>query len=453
MRCERRLAVLIVFCGTFCGATTVWSQAPPAATQSAPSWAGRRVLLKKPNVKIGYSDKEGKQVYIAELTSISYLVMAEQDGFLQVEQRGVLGWFDKADALLPDDAIQYFTEKAAGAKDATPLAYLGWAYREKKDYPNAIKTYDQAIARQPAADWSNNRGILQLEARDFDKAIADFTEALRQKPDFLIAMENRALANQSANRPDQALADIAEVMRRDPKNARLFVRRAQLYGMKSDLDSAQKDYDEAVALEPKNADTLVKRGDLLAERKQYAKAYADYAQAAKLVPGDPEPLVHRSHVFVEEKKYPNALVDLDAALKLDPNNVEIVIARGWVQLLTGRYDLAAAEYEQAAKMEPQSPLVYNCRAWLMATCPDAKYRNGKKAEELARKAVELTEGKDPGFRDTLAAALAEQGRFDEAIKLQEAVVAEITLEPDATEAKAHLDMYKKKTPYRQAVQK
>ena len=450
MRCERWLAVLMVLGGV----SMAWPQAqPPAATQTAPSWAGRRVILKKPNVKIGYSDKEGKQVYVAELTSISYLVAAEQDGFLQVEQRGVIGWFDKAEAMLPDEAIQYFTEKAAGAKDATPLAYLGWAYREKKDYPNAIKTYDQAIAKQPAADWSNNRGILHLEARDFDKAIADFTEALRLKPDFLIAMENRSLANQSANRPDQALADLAEVMRRDPKNASHFVRRAQLYVMKSDLDSAQKDYDEAVTLEPKNADTLVKRGDLFAERKQFAKAYADYALAAKLAPENAEPLVHRSHVFVEEKKYPNALVDLDAALKLDPKNADTLIARGWVQFVTGRYDLAVADYESAAKVEPKSPIVYDCRAWLMATCPDAKYRDGKKAEEFARKAVELTEGKDPVYRETLAAALAEQGRFDEAVKLQEAVVLEITMEPDATEAKAHLENYKKKTPYRQAVQK
>ena len=454
MRYGRWLAIAVLLGGT----SLAWSQAQPAqpaAQPGTPSWVGQRVVLKRPGIKIGYTDPSGKQVYIAELTSLSYQVDAEQEGFLQVEQHGVSGWFDKSDALLPDEAITYFTAKlaTAGPKDATPLAYLGWAYREKKDFVNGIKMYDQAIARQPSADWNNNRGILYLESRAFDKAIADFSEALRQKPDFLIAMENRSIANQQAGRPDPALADLAEVIRRDPKNARHFVRRAQLHGMKQEFDESFKDFDAAIALEPKNAEILVQRGDLFAERKQYEKAYADYAAAAKLAPRDADPLVHRSHVFVEEKKFPNALVDLDAALKLDPKNVEIIIARGWVQLLTGNYDLAVADYDEAAKAEPNNPLVYNCRAWLMATCPDAKYRDGKKAEEYARKAVEMTDSKDPGFRDTLAAALAEQGRFDDAVKLQEAVVAEMTLEPDATEAKAHLDLYKKKMPFRQTMQK
>jgi tetratricopeptide (TPR) repeat protein len=223
--------------------------------------------------------------------------------------------------------------------------------------------------------------------------------------------------------------------------------------MKGDDADALKDFDAAVGLEPKTVEFLMQRGDFLADRKNYAKAYADYAQAAKLTPQDPDPLIHRSHVFVDEKKFPNALVDLDAALKLDPKNVEAILARGSVQLLTGHFDLAAAEYEAAAKVDPANPYVFNARAWMLATCPEAKYRDGKKAEEFARKAVQITEGKDPVMRDTLAAALAEQGRFDDAIQLQEVVVTQITDGPDAKEAKDHLESYKKKTPYRQTLQK
>jgi tetratricopeptide (TPR) repeat protein len=448
---------LAIGIGMTLGGALAWSQTEPAAPPAAAqTWAGRRVILKKPGIKIGYTDAQGKQVYNAELKFLSYLVNAEQDGFLQVEQRGAMGWFDKNDALLPEDAIPYFTQRAAtaGPKEVpTALAYLGWAYREKKDFANAIKSYDQAIARQPGADWNNNRGMIYLDMREYDKAIADFTEALRQAPGFVLAMENRSIANQAIGRPDPALADLAEVMRQDPKAARNFLRRGQLHGMKQEHDEALKDFDMAVSLEPKNVEYLLQRGDFHAERKQYAKAYADYAEAAKLAPLDPDPLLHRSRAFVDEKKFPNALVDLEAARKLDPKNVETLIGCGEVQFLTGHYDLAAADYEAAAKSDPKNPLVYSSRAWLMATCPDAKYRDGKKAEEYARKAVELTEGKDPVFRDALAAALAEQGRFDEAIKLQEVVVTEITEGPDAKEAKDHLDAYKKKMPFRQLPQK
>jgi tetratricopeptide (TPR) repeat protein len=455
MKTRRWLAIAMML---GCVSATRAQEPAPKPPQGAETWAGRTVVLKRPGIKIGHSDAAGKQVYTAELTSLSYLVKAEQEGYLQVQQGAAVGWFDKNEALLPDAAIKYFGDKATIAatvnpKDGTALAYLGWAYREKKDYPSAIKMYDQAVARQPTPDWHNNRGILFLESGNYDKAIADFTEAIRLKPGFLIAVENRSIANQSAGRIAEALADLAEVMRSDDKNAQLLVRRGRLRAMNKEFKEAEADFNQAVALEPKKAEFLVQRGDLFAEQKQYDKANDDYAAAAKLAPNDPEPLVHRSNVFVDQKKFPNALVDLDAAVKLDPRNAEILIARGYVNFLAGNYEATVGDYEAAAKAEPRNPLVYNSRAWMLATCPDDKYRDGKKAEEYARKSIEMTQGKDPMFRDTLAAALAEQGRFDEAVKEQEAVVMQITQGQDAIDARSHLDSYRQKKAYRQVIEK
>jgi hypothetical protein len=60
----------------------------------------------------------------------------------------------------------------------------------------------------------------------------------------------------------------------------------------------------------------------------------------------------------------------------------------------------------------------NGLAWLYATCPEAKYRNGKKAIAGAAMACKLTNLTNPHFLGTLAAAYAETGDFDNATKCQ-----------------------------------
>jgi len=54
-------------------------------------------------------------------------------------------------------------------------------------------------------------------------------------------------------------------------------------------------------------------------------------------------------------------------------------------------------------------------AWLLATSPDGQLRDGPKAVQLAESACEA-EPNDPIFKATLAAAYAETGRFNDAVK-------------------------------------
>ena len=58
------------------------------------------------------------------------------------------------------------------------------------------------------------------------------------------------------------------------------------------------------------------------------------------------------------------------------------------------YDKAIADYNEAIRLDPKYALAYNGLAWLAATCPDAKYRDGKKAVQSAVTACKLTEWKE-----------------------------------------------------------
>ena len=91
--------------------------------------------------------------------------------------------------------------------------------------------------------------------------------------------------------------------------------------------------------------------------------------------------------------------------------------RGIAYAEKGQYDKAIFDCDKAIEINQGCAEAYNGEAWILATCRDAVYRDGVKAVELAKRAVDLSSA--GYFLDTLAAAHAEVGKFEDAIKTQE----------------------------------
>ena len=106
------------------------------------------------------------------------------------------------------------------------------------------------------------------------------------------------------------------------------------------------------------------------------------------------------------------------------------------------------DLNQAVQLNPQNAMAYNNLAWLLATGPQAVHRDGKKAVEYATKACELSEWKSSGNVDTLAAACAEAGDFDNAVKWENQALADPDLKgKDRTDAQSRLKLYQAHKPY------
>jgi serine/threonine-protein kinase len=143
-----------------------------------------------------------------------------------------------------------------------------------------------------------------------------------------------------------------------------------------------------------------------------------------------------------------ALADFDRALRIDPGLFGVYGRRGRIREARGDYAAALADYDTAIRVAPRRAFTHAQRAWLLATCPEAKYRNGAEAVASARRACELTEWKDADTLDTLAAASAESGDFDAAVRWETRAIELTPQNPDQAPLRARLDLYRQKRPYR-----
>jgi tetratricopeptide (TPR) repeat protein len=301
----------------------------------------------------------------------------------------------------------------------------GWARAEQViPYDQAVDYFTAQIKALPDTELYNHRGIVRNARGEHELAIADFNEAIRLDPRNEAAYLNRGLAWSYRNDPDKAIADYNEALRLDPSYSDAYYSRGNDWRSKQEFDKAIADYTQAIRLDPTFALAYNNRGFAWSEKKDYDRAITDYDEAIRLAPESPLP-------------YTNRIVAWTA--KVDD----------WI--VRNQYDQVIAGYGALMRLNPRDPTPYNGRAWLRATCPDARYRDGKKALEDALRACQLGEYSRAGDVDTLAAAYAESGDFDSAVRWQEK--AERMLPDDDTWKKgygARLELYRARKPYREA---
>ena len=137
------------------------------------------------------------------------------------------------------------------------------------------------------------------------------------------------------------------------------------------------------------------------------------------------------------------------AKKLDKRSWAVCLIRGWSNLEQRKYSLAKADFHVAIVLSKSSPQAeaHEAMALLLATCPNDHVRDGDKAVEHATAACKLTNGRDWICLDTLAAARAEAGDFDSALKWANKA---LKLAPADSQEPIYerIEFYRDKVPYR-----
>jgi len=232
-----------------------------------------------------------------------------------------------------------------------------------------------------------------------------------------------------------------------------------------EFDKAIAAYTQALAVanpnDPKEKETIFlayrDRGDTWNIEGEHDKAIADFNRALAIHPKDALTYSIRGGAWASKGEHDKAIADYSKSLEIDMSDGESYIERGdeWYYA-KGEFGKAIADYAKAAEINPGNVLAYYRLGEIYATCPDAKYRDGKKAVENATKAYELDVGDeagDCGMLDAIAAAYAESGDFAKAREFQEKAIdsASDSYLPDY---RSRLELYKQGKPFhRQPVKK
>lgn len=126
------------------------------------------------------------------------------------------------------------------------------------------------------------RGNAYNDKGDYDRAFADYNEAIRLDPKDVYAFTGRGIAYDHKGDPDRAVADFSEAIRLDPKYAKAFFNRGYAYYKNKDYDRAIADYTEAIRLDPKEPHAFAGRGLAYEDNSDHDRAIADFKEADRL---------------------------------------------------------------------------------------------------------------------------------------------------------------------------
>ncbi len=322
-----------------------------------------------------------------------------------------------------------------------------------EDKEKALADLDKVVELMPDdPEPLRLRGQTKLQVNKFEEALADFDAALKLEPNHVPTLESKIDALLELKRFDDALKVCDEIEKLAPLSSEAIFHRARIAAVQKEFEKALELLNKAAELDPKNPAILMIRAAVYQELKKTEEALKDVNAALALRPGNPALLRLRAALLAGSGKFSEAIADLEQVrkaqspedqvllnlqlgllysaqkyygravehftkvLEVEPKNVAALRGRGDALLSMGRQAEAIKDYEKALEVDPKDSGVLNNLAWVLATSPDEKLRDGKRALELAKQACELTDYKEAHILSTLAAAYAEIGDMEKAIE-------------------------------------
>ncbi len=349
-------------------------------------------------------------------------------------------------------------------RSAPALAVLGKLAAEHGDHAAAARHFEAALRIDPEATEIHYplglayRGLGDLErARHFLERRGGGKAALDDPLlDQLEALAGGMRLHQ--NRGSEAFlqghfAEAAEHYRRavlaEPGSALAHANLASALTRLDRLEEAQSHYQEALRIEVVHADANRNYGTLLARLGEDERAIVHYRRGLAVDPGNGDGHFNLANALRRLGRFEQTLPHYRRAGEIDPRRRRAHLARALTLIRLERWQKAAEVLEAASATFPDDLPLRQALARLLASCPTAAVRDGRRAHDLGRFLLDAETTLD--HVETMAMALAELGRFDQAIVYQSQALsaARDARRPDLiSRLSANLERYRAGQPCR-----
>ena len=337
----------------------------------------------------------------------------------------------------------------------TPLLPLVAKYFNRKYTDEAIYytlQNKQQLTADPKFPWMLNRVGHELARRGTtDLAIVQFREALALNGDVVDAHNNLGVALRGQGKLDEAIEHFRRAAELKPDDA------AAQNVLGTALVQAGK-HDEALgpvrrSLEMNPNDPLAHylMGHILRSQDKADEAIAEWQETIRIQPDSIEAHFFLGMLFGQQGRLTDAALKLQETLRINPNHVQALENLGNLRLQQGEAAEAVAHFRRALQIQPTLSNTANNLAWILATNPDASLRDGKEAVRWAEQRVKSTDSPGADVLDTLAAAYAEAGSWDEATATARRAIELAKAAKDdalAGQIEAHLKLFEQQQPLR-----
>jgi protein O-mannosyl-transferase len=241
-----------------------------------------------------------------------------------------------------------------------------------------------------------------------------FRHALEVTPNNWLAHHSLGHVLLAQEKPDEAIIQYQAAVALQPRPEIRFIL-GETLSQRGRYEEAAEQFSELLKLRADNVPALVQLGIARARQGKTEEAARAFVEALRLDPADAGAHNSFGNLLAQLGKHEEAVRQFEDAVRFKPDHAGALNNLAISCRKLGRIGDAITHYREAIRLQPDSLEALNNLAWLLAAHPDAQFRNGNEAVELATRACELTKYQNPIPLATLAAAYAETGRFQEAV--------------------------------------